>query len=461
MIEEKLPPHDIEAEEAVIGSLIIDPDAIFKIATFLVPEDFFDETNQVIYQACLSVHQRNEVVNQITVAHELMRQNRLEQIGGAAYLSHLLSITPTPLYVEHYARIVSNAAAMRRLIVAAGQIAAIGYAAGADVESTLNKAIDILFQVGSKGAPTNLILVRDILSKYFEEVGQPPLGGKQIPHILTGFAGLDGLLGGLQRSDLVILAARPAVGKTSLALNIARNAAIEQKACVALFSLEMSRDTIVQRFLSSEARVDSKDVRLGHFTEREERRIMDASGVLSEAPIYIDDSSQQRVVDIGSKARRLHRERNIDLIVIDYLQLMRGDGKNEPRVQEIGNITRSLKGLARELNVPVLTVSQLSRAVEWRASHKPQLFDLRESGSIEQDADVVFFIHRESMYCEEEEWYRTHDVEKEPYPRNEADILVEKHRNGPMGIVKLRFLPWFSRFDNVEVVPAPSSEELL
>jgi replicative DNA helicase len=461
MIEEKLPPHDIEAEEAVIGSLVVDPDAIFKIATFLVPEAFFDETNQVIYQACLSVHQRNEVVDQITVAHELMRQNRLEQIGGAAYLSHLISITPTPLYIEHYARIVSNAAAMRRLIAAAGQIAAIGYEAGADVESTLNKAIDILFQVGSKGAPTNLVLVRDILSKYFEEVGQPPLGGKQIPHILTGFAGLDGLLGGLQRSDLVILAARPAVGKTSLALNIVRNAAIEQKACVAFFSLEMSRDTIVQRLLSSEARVDSKDVRLGHFTEREERRIMDASGVLSEAPIYIDDSPQERVADIGSKARRLHRERNIDLIVIDYLQLMRGDGKNEPRVQEIGNITRSLKGLARELNVPVLTVSQLSRAVEWRASHKPQLFDLRESGSIEQDADVVFFIHRECMYCEEEEWYKTHDVEKEPYPRNEADILVEKHRNGPMGIVKLRFLPWFSRFDNVEVVPAPSSEELI
>jgi replicative DNA helicase len=461
MIEEKLPPHDIEAEEAVIGSLIVDPDAIFKVATFLVPEDFFDETNQVIYQACLSVHQRNEVVNQITVAHELMRQNRLEQIGGAAYLSHLVSITPTPLYVEHYARIVSNAAAMRRLIAAAGHIAAIGYEADADVESTLNKAIDILFQVGTKGAPTNLILVRDILSKYFEEVGQPSLEEKQIPHILTGFAGLDGLLGGLQRSDLVILAARPAVGKTSLALNIARNAAIEQKACVALFSLEMSRDTIVQRLLSSEARVDSKDVRLGHFTEREERRIMDASGVLSEALIYIDDAPQQRVVDIGSKARRLHRERNIDLVVIDYLQLMRGDGKNEPRVQEIGNITRSLKGLARELNVPVLTVSQLSRAVEWRSSHKPQLFDLRESGSIEQDADVVFFIHRESMYCEEEEWYRTHDVEKEPYPRNEADILVEKHRNGPVGMVKLRFLPWFSRFDNVEVVPAPSSEELL
>jgi len=461
MIAEKLPPHDIEAEEAVIGSLIVDPDAIFKIVTFLAPEDFFDETHRVIYQACLSLHQRNEVINQITVAHELMRQNRLEQIGGAAYLSHLISITPTPLYVEHYARIISNAAAMRRLIAAAGQIAAIGYEAGADVESTLNKAIDILFQVGNKGAPTNLVLVRDVLSKYFEEVGQPSLEEKQIPHILTGFIGLDDLLGGLQKSDLIILAARPAVGKTSLVLNIARNAAIEQKACVALFSLEMSRDTIVQRLLSSEAKVDSKDVRLGHFTEREERRIMDASGVLSEAPVYIDDAPQQRVMDIGSKAKRLHRERGIDLIVIDYLQLIQGDGKNVPRVQEMSNITRSLKGLARELNVPVLAVSQLSRAVEWRASHRPQLSDLRESGSIEQDADVVFFIHRESMYCEEEEWNRTHDVEKEPYPRSEADIIVEKHRNGPLGIVKLRFLPWFTRFDNVEVVPAPSSEELI
>ena len=461
MIAEKLPPHDIEAEEAVIGSLIVDPDAIFKIVTFLAPEDFFDETHKVIYQACLSLHQRNEVINQITVAHELMRQNRLEQIGGAAYLSHLISITPTPLYVEHYARIISNAAAMRRLIAAAGQIAAIGYEAGADVESTLNKAIDILFQVGNKGAPTNLVLVRDVLSKYFEEVGQPSLEEKQIPHILTGFIGLDNLLGGLQKSDLIILAARPAVGKTSLVLNVARNAAIEQKACVALFSLEMSQDTIVQRLLSSEAKVDSKDVRLGHFTEREERRIMDASGVLSEAPIYIDDAPQQRVMDIGSKAKRLHRERGIDLIVIDYLQLIQGDGKNVPRVQEMSNITRSLKGLARELNVPVLAVSQLSRAVEWRASHRPQLSDLRESGSIEQDADVVFFIHRESMYCEEEEWNRTHDVEKEPYPRSEADIIVEKHRNGPLGIVKLRFLPWFTRFDNVEVVPAPGSEELI
>ena len=461
MIAEKLPPHDIEAEEAVIGSLIVDPDAIFKIVTFLAPEDFFDETHKVIYQACLSLHQRNEVINQITVAHELMRQNRLEQIGGAAYLSHLISITPTPLYVEHYARIISNAAAMRRLIAAAGQIAAIGYEAGADVESTLNKAIDILFQVGNKGAPTNLVLVRDLLSKYFEEAGQPSLEEKQIPHILTGFIGLDNLLGGLQKSDLIILAARPAVGKTSLVLNVARNAAIEQKACVALFSLEMSQDTIVQRLLSSEAKVDSKDVRLGHFTEREERRIMDASGVLSEAPIYIDDAPQQRVMDIGSKAKRLHRERGIDLIVIDYLQLIQGDGKNVPRVQEMSNITRSLKGLARELNVPVLAVSQLSRAVEWRASHRPQLSDLRESGSIEQDADVVFFIHRESMYCEEEEWNRTHDVEKEPYPRSEADIIVEKHRNGPLGIVKLRFLPWFTRFDNVEVVPAPGSEELI
>lgn len=461
MIEQKLPPHDTEAEEAVIGSLLIDPDAILKIAGFLTPEDFLDETNKLIYRACLSLHQRNEVVNQITVAHELMQQNNLEQIGGAAYLSHLISIVPTSLHVEHYARIVSNTAVMRRLITAAGQIAAIGYEAGPDVEANLNKAENILFQVRSREASTNLILVRDVLSKYFEEAGQLAPQEREIPHVMTGFTGLDELLGGLQRSDLIILAARPALGKTSLALNIARNTAIDQKACVAFFSLEMSRDTIVQRFLSSEAKVDSRHVRLGRFTEREERRIMDASGALSEAAIYIDDSPQLRVMDIRSKARRLHHEHNIDLIVIDYLQLIQGDSRNETRVQEISNITRSLKALARELNVPVLAVSQLSRAVEWRSSHKPQLADLRESGSIEQDADVVFFINREAMYHEEEEWNRTHDIEKEPYPRDEADILIEKHRNGPLGTIKLRFVPRFSRFDNLEVEIAPSPQEEL
>jgi replicative DNA helicase len=451
MAEEKLPPHDIEAEEAVIGSLLIDPDAILKVAASLKTEDFFSETNQVIYQACLSLYQRNEVINQITVAHELMRQDKLEQTGGAAFLSHLISNVPTSLHAEYYAQIVSNTAVMRRLIAAAAQIEALGYEASPEVDASLNKAEDILFQVRMRREPRDFIAIRDALGQYFEEAGPPTATREgEIPHILTAFSALDDFLGGLQRSDLIVLAARPSLGKTSLALNIARNAAINQKACVALCSLEMSREAVVQRLLASESGVDSRKVRLGRFGEKDEVKIMEASGVLSEAPIYIDDSPQLRALDIRSKVRRLHYERNIDLIIIDYLQLIQGDGKNETRVQEISKITRALKTLARELNVPILAVSQLSRAVEWRASHVPQLADLRESGSIEQDADVVLFIYRDDMYLSAEDWSKVHDIEKEPYPRGIADIIIAKHRNGPLGQIKLRFLSRTAKFDNLE-----------
>jgi len=451
MAQEKSPPNDIGAEEAVIGSLLIDPEAILKVAIFLKPEDFFSETNQWVYQACFSLYQRNEVINQITVAHELMRQDRLEQIGGAAYLSHLISIVPTSLHIEHYAQIVSNMAVMRRLITAAGQIAAVGYEAAPDTEASLSKAEDILFQVRTRQGSRDLVPIRDALGQYFEEAGQPTISqeGEKL-HILTGFIGLDDLLGGLQKSDLVVLAARPSLGKTSLALNIARNVAVEQKACVALFSLEMARESVVQRLLASESGVNSRLVRLGRFNEKDEVKIMEASGILSEAPFYVDDSPQLRAVDIRSKARRLHFERNIGLIIVDYIQLIQGDGKNETRVQELSHITRSLKMLARELNVPVLAVSQLSRAVEWRASHIPQLADLRESGTIEQDADVVFFIYRDDMYYTAEEWSKLHDIEREPYPRGIADIIIAKHRNGPLGRAKLRFLSSVVKFDNME-----------
>jgi len=451
MAQEKLPPHDIEAEEATVGSLLIDPDAILKTTAFLRIEDFFDETNQVIYQACLSLYQRNEAINQITVAHELMRQNKLEQIGGAAYLSHLISIVPTSLHIEYYAQIVSRMAIMRRLITAAGQIAAIGYESEADVDASLNKAEDILFQVKTRQGHRDFASLHEALGQYFEEAGQPiQVQEGKIPHVLTSFTALDEFLGGLQRSDLIVLAARPSLGKTSLALNIARNTAISQKACVALFSLEMSREAVVQRLLSGESGLDSRRVRLGRFSEQEEVRIMEASGILSEAPIYIDDSPQLRSIEIRSKARRLHFERNIDLIIIDYLQLVQGNGKNENRVQEISNITRALKTLARELDVPVLAVSQLSRAVEWRASHIPQLADLRESGSIEQDADVVLFIYKDDVYYTPEDWSRLHDIEKEPYPRGIADIIIAKHRNGPLGQAKLRFLNKTAKFVNLE-----------
>ena len=459
--QEKLAPHDIEAEEAVIGSLLIDPDAILEVAGFLEPQDFFGEAGQPIYRACLSLYQRNEVINQISVAHELMRQDRLEQIGGAAYLSHLISTVPTSLHVQHYGQIVSRTAVMRRLIGAAGQIAAIGYEAGPDIDTSLNKAEDILFRVRMRRSPRDFVSLREVLSQYFEEAGQPrtTARGKQVSHVLTGFAALDDFLGGLERPDLTVLAARPSFGKTSLALNIARNAALNQKACVAIFSLEMSREAVAQRLLASESGVNSRLVRLGRFSERDEVRIMEASGVLSEAPIYIDDSPQLRILDIRSKARRLHFEIGLDLVIIDYLQLIQGDGRNETRVQEMSNITRSLKMLARELDVPMLAVSQLSRGVESRLSHMPQLADLRESGSIEQDADVVIFIYRDDMYHTAEEWSRLHDIEKEPYPRAIADIIIAKHRNGPLGQVKLRFLSKIAKFDNLETELVLTPEE--
>ncbi len=445
---EKLPPHDIDAEEAVIGSLLIDGTAIYKIATFLDSPDFYSERNSLIYGACLTLYQRNEAIDQITIAQELDRQGKLEACGGAAYLSRLISICPTSLDIEDYAQIVYRLSVMRHLISAAGQIANIGYKADPDVDASLNQAEDILFRLRHGQSPRDFTHIRQVLDRYFETTAPEAEGlpKEPLPYVLSGFTGLDEFLGGFQRSDLVIIAGRPSLGKTSLALTLARNAAVEQEACVALFSLEMAREPLVLRILASESEVDSRRVRLGLHTEEQEKRIMDAIGKLSEAPIYIDDSPQLRVVEMRSKARRLHFERGINMIIVDYLQLMQGDGRGENRVQEISYISRSLKALARELNVPVLAVSQLSRAVEWRASHRPQLSDLRESGSIEQDADVVLFIYRDEMYFTKEEWEREHPGESYPPP---ADIIIAKHRNGPTGEVKLLFKPRLAKFDNI------------
>jgi replicative DNA helicase len=451
MNSDNMPPHDIEAEKAVLGSMLIDSEGIFKIATFLAPEDFFNPENQLIYEACFSLYQRNEGINQITVARELAQKGKFEEVGGAAYLSHLVSTVPTSLHIEYYGQIVSRLAIMRRLISAGSQITALGYEADAEVDIALGRAEDVLFKVRQRRSRQDFVPIRQVLGQYFEEAG--PVEAREeaaIPHILTYFLAVDDILGGLQRSDLVVLGARPSAGKTSLALNIARNTAINQKACVALFSLEMSRQAVVQRLLSNEANVDSKSVRLGLYTEREERRIMEASGILSEVPIYIDDSPQLRVMEMHSKAKRLNFERTVDLVIVDYLQLIQGAARSESRVQELSEITRSLKALAREINAPVLAISQLSRAVEWRSSHKPQLSDLRDSGSIEQDADVVIFISRDEMYFDEDEWKKAHDIEVEPYPRGIADVIIAKHRNGPTGEVKLRFIAKTAKFEDLE-----------
>jgi replicative DNA helicase len=337
---------------------------------------------------------------------------------------------------------------MRQLISAADNISQIGYKADPDVSDSLNKAEDILFNLRHERGTLDFVHIKQVLDRYFEPPPSPEAEGYQpIPHILSGFIGLDDFLGGFQRSDLIIVAGRPSMGKTSLALNIASNTAVDQGACVALFSLEMFRESLVQRLLSSESGVNSRRIRLGLNTEDEERLIMEATGKLSEAPIYIDDSPQLRIVEMRSKARRLYYERGIDLIIVDYLQLMDVEGRRENRVQEISFISRSLKGLARELNVPVIAISQLSRAPEWRASHIPQLSDLRESGAIEQDADLVLFIYRDEAYYSEEEWQSQHPDRE--YPREIADIIIAKHRNGPTGQIKLRFKHSLTRFENI------------
>ena len=448
----KLPPHNVEAEEAVLGSLLVDPDSITETAIFLKPEAFYREKNQWVYEACLALYDRTEAINQITVAQELANQGRLEAAGGTGFLSLLVERLPTSLHIEHYARIVHRLSVMRRLISAAGQIAAIGYEAEADLDSAMNKAEDALFRVRRGENPRDFVPIRRLLEQYWEErelggAGLEEAGG--IQHVDTGFPALDELLGGMQRSDMIILAARPSLGKSSLALGIARNAALEQGAQVAVFSLEMSKEQLVQRLLSMEAEVDSKRVRLKQYTPLQEKRVMDATGKLSGLHIYIDDSPASRVVEMHSKARRLQQDRGIDLIIVDYLQLIRGDGRSENKVQEISDISRSLKALAREMNCPVLAVSQLSRAVEQRPSHVPMLSDLRESGSIEQDADVVMFIYRDDVYMKKEDWDRVNP--ERPYPEGIANIIVAKHRNGPQGQRNLRFRQEITRFENCPV----------
>lgn len=448
-LEERLPPHDTDAEEAVLGSLLIEPETILVVGTFLKPEDFYREQNRWVYEVCSSLYQRQESINQITVGQDLARQGKLAEIGGAAYLSHLIAAVPTSVQVESYAQVVHRLAMMRRLISAGGQIAAIGYEATADVEAACDKAEEILFRLRRGESTRGFVHIRRILDQYFEETDWgTPRHQKHLPHVLTGFTYLDELLGGLQRSDMVVLAARPSLGKSSIALNIARNAAMEQGAHVAIFSLEMSKEQLAQRLLASESRVAAKRIRLGIYREAEEKQIMEAAGILSEAPIWVDDSPLLKMIEMRSKAKRLNSEQGIDLIVVDYLQLIRGDSRSENRVQEISEISRSLKALARELEVPLIAVSQLSRAVETRPDHVPLLSDLRESGSIEQDADVVMFIYRDDIYYSKEEWERRNPGEV--YPKNIARIIVAKHRNGPIGRRDLRFIEELAKFTNLE-----------
>lgn len=451
-------PSDIDAEEAVLASLMVDEDAIYKVSTRVRAEDFYREQNRLTYETCLALWERGEPINQVTVAHELARRNQLEEVGGVAFLARIIGDLPTSVAAEHYATIVQRDAIYRNLIGATRQIADMAYEGGAEVEKVLERAESLILALYSGDRFRDFVHIRRLLEEYLETPGIESRGASLIAHVRTGFVDLDTLLGGLKRSDLIVLAARPSLGKTSLALNIARNAAIGQGARVAVFSLEMAAEQLAQRLLASECGVDSTRLRLGEHTEAEERRIMHAMGVLAEAEIYIDDTAVQRVAEIRARAHRLHREKPLDLVVIDYLQLIQGaSGRSDNRVAEVSEISRALKGLARELDVPVLACSQLSRAPEQRVPHIPMLSDLRESGSIEQDADVVIFIYREDVYATEEQWHRQHP--DKPYPEGIAQIIVAKHRNGPTGTLHLRFRKNLSRFEDLAVLhPEPEYE---
>ncbi len=448
-------PFDVEAEEAVLASLLVDDEAIFKVHLWVQPEDFYRDQDRWVYEACLALSERGEAINQVTVAHELSRNGRLEEAGGPGFLSRIVAELPTPVGVEHYARIVKRDSTYRSLIGATKQIADMAYQGGPKLDAVLSRAEDLILALRASDRVGDFQHIRKLLEEHLETPGIDSRETNLLAQVRTGFVGLDTLLGGLKRSDLIILAGRPSLGKTSLALNVARNAAIGQNARVAIFSLEMAAEQLAQRLLASESGIDSTRLRLGEHNEAEERRIMHAIGVLAEAEIYVDDTAVQRVAEIRAKAHRLHREKPLDLVIVDYLQLIQGAaGRSENRVAEVSAISRALKGLARELDVAVIACSQLSRAPEQRVPHVPMLSDLRESGSIEQDADVVVFLYREDIYVTQDQWER--DRPNEPYQEGIAQIIVAKHRNGPTGSMKLRFRKNLTRFEDLEVLePQP------
>ncbi len=436
----KSTPANAEAERAVLGSLLIDPDAVIKIANFVRPSDFFRERHQLLYDAMLRLNEQNEPIDYITLVNLLEERNQLDDVGGPAYITELINSTPTSMHVDHYARIVEKTAVLRRLINAAGTIAELAYDEQNEVEEVVDRAEQIIFGVTESRIHRDLTPIQAIMANVVDRIDYLARNQDTLMGVPTGFTFIDRMLGGFQKSDLIILAGRPGMGKTSFAISTAQNAAIRFGARVAIFSLEMSNEQLVQRLLAMETGVDSHRLRMGQIYDEEWPIIIEAANMLSNTSIFIDDTPAASVTEIRTKARRLYAEHGLDMILIDYMQLMTGQaGRNENRQQEISFISRSLKGLARELNVPVLALSQLSRAVESRADKRPMLSDLRESGSIEQDADVVMFIYREDYYIE--------DTDRQ----NIADVIVAKHRHGSTGTVSLFFRKELTQFRDLEI----------
>lgn len=438
----RLPPQNIEAEKAVLGSLMLNKEAISQIADLLRPEDFYRSTHGIIYQSILSLYNKSEPIDLISLTNHLQDQGRLDEIGGVSYITNLTQSTPTAAHITHYAQIVRRKKILRDLINTAIEITELSYQKSDNIENLLDQVEQKIFAISQRSISYDFIPVKSVLEEAFERIDQLQQNKEHIRGVPTGFTDLDNILSGLQPSDLIILAARPSMGKSSLSLDIARYVGIKEKTPVAIFSLEMSKQDLIDRLIAAESNVNLWKLRTGRLSadgpDNDFERIQEALSSLSESLIFIDDNPSPTVLQMKTMSRRLQAKHRLGLIIIDYLQLIQPSSSSDSRVQQVSEISRALKGLSRELNVPVLALSQLSRAIESRPDQYPRLADLRESGSIEQDADVVVFIYREDK------------VKKNSSRPNIADIIISKHRNGPLGKIELFFDESHTSFKNLE-----------
>ncbi|KKR05953.1 MAG: Primary replicative DNA helicase [Parcubacteria group bacterium GW2011_GWC2_39_14] len=444
----RIPPQNLEAEQSLLGALLIDKNSFDKIADIVNPEDFYKDAHRYIFETMRNLYSKQEPIDLLTVTNALEEKNILDKVGGRSYIANLANLVPTSSHIIQYANIIKKKATLRRLQTTAAEIMGLASEEDKDIDKILDSAEQKLFSVSQNFLKQSFIPISSVLGETFDRIDELHKSAGKLRGVPTGFTQLDNLLAGLQKSDLIILAARPSCGKTSLALDIVRQVAVKARIPVGLFSLEMSKEQLVDRLLCAEANVDLWKLRTGRLSDREEAddfpRIGHAMGLLSEAPIFIDDSASLNIMEIRTKARRLKAEHNLGLIVIDYLQLMESRQGAENRVQAVAEISRSLKSIARELDVPILALSQLSRAVEMSKPAIPKLSHLRESGSIEQDADVVLFIYRKSA----DRNYRIEELTAQE--RHIAEIHIAKHRNGPTGLVKLFFDETKASFRNIE-----------
>jgi len=451
----RIPPHNLEAEQSLLGALLLDQEVMVKVGDVVRAEDYYQDSHRIIFETMVELFERHQPIDLLTLGNRLEEKGVLKQIGGRTILVELTNVVTTSAHVAHYAEIIAKKAALRRLLKAAGQITELGFDEEQDVDSVLDEAEQKLFSVSSNFIKQTFVPLHSVLTEAFERIDELHKDKGKLRGVPTGFTGVDNLLAGLQRSDLVILAARPSVGKTSFALDIMRAVAMKTKLPVGFFSLEMSKEQLVDRLICAEANVDLWKLRTGRLSEHDDDfpRIGEALGKLSEAPIFIDDSPAASIMTIRTKARRLQAEHGLSMIVIDYLQLMEARTKTDNRVQEVAEISRGLKQIARELNVPVLALAQLSRAVELQKPAIPRLAHLRDSGSIEQDADVVMFLYRKAA----DRNYQPEELT--PDEKTSAEVHIAKHRNGPTGMVKLFWDAARASFKNLDTrsyTPPPS-----